>query len=792
MALSLIVPAVGAPGAEAAKKPSLAKSVSVTVGKTKKVTVKGVATKKIKKTIWSVKSKKVATLSKMKKNSVTIKGKKAGKSTTLTAKIKVGKKNYKKTCKIKVVKAKTVVTKAPTQTSTVPTSSNSGNGPKATPTATPTPIPTATPLPTPRTLKKSYKDAKAPVAKSPNTFPTTAPVSVVSDEIYKENFENLEVGTKSTACVSEEAPNPDGLQRWILRSSSDENNTDKDYLEVVDSSTVPESNNDKYELPIVGRKVLKCHREQNSKEWQGPMLNLTGKLEGGATYRIQFTAYSQTSPLNFSEQLVPIEGGEQSYAFMPTRITETKWLAEKGLWKEFDAKVTVPDDMYFYGLYLQSDDKSVSDVYLDNVKITKVAATAKGGDLPKLKEVYGDMFDVVGVGASRDQLFGTNASAFLNDQYNALTPGNEMKPNAIMDEDKIDPVSVEQAKKDGLIIPKGYENQEDNVATYTVTEGDETVKKTETVVPKLKFDTIDSILEECHQKGLKMRGHTLLWHAQTPTYFFQKGYVITKSKAKNTTEENMDLRLEYFVKNVMDHILKKDLELAGGDKSKCVLYAYDVVNEYMHSATPSGTYWYTIYGITDEKKNEGYMSSTGVSLRPKFVKEAFQWADEMCKKYDRDDVKLMYNDFNTYLCPEDEVLLIDYINEDGKICDGLGMQSHLTVGDSAHSPDLYAQALECFRVNMPEMEIHITELDAGYNPSNGNDQDQASYYDQIMGALLQSKAKGAKITGIVIWSLYDGVSWRASSVPCLFNGLFSPKSAFYAVAGAKESYSQAK
>ena len=52
--------------------------------------------KKIKKTTWSVKSKKIATISKKKKNSVTVKGKKAG-NTKLTAKIKVGKKTYKKT-----------------------------------------------------------------------------------------------------------------------------------------------------------------------------------------------------------------------------------------------------------------------------------------------------------------------------------------------------------------------------------------------------------------------------------------------------------------------------------------------------------------------------------------------------------------------------------------------------------------------------------------------------------------------------------------------------------------------
>ena len=159
---------------------------------------------------------------------------------------------------------------------------------------------------------------------------------------------------------------------------------------------------------------------------------------------------------------------------------------------------------------------------------------------------------------------------------------------------------------------------------------------------------------------------------------------------------------------------------------------------------------------------------------------------KICKKYDRDDVKLMYNDYNTYMCPEDEVLLIDYINEDGKICDGLGMQSHLTVGDPAHSPDLYAQALECFRVNMPNTEIHITELDAGGEKTT--DGEQAVCFDQIMGALMESKAKGNKITALVIWGLYDGLSWRYNSAPLLFNGLYSPKSSYYAVIDAKKAY----
>lgn len=96
-------------GEAKAKKPSLVKKVTVNIGKKKKITVKKV---KPKKTVWTLNKagKKKVSLSKKKKNSVTVKGKKAGKA-TLTAKIKVGKKIYKKKVKITVKKASTATAK---------------------------------------------------------------------------------------------------------------------------------------------------------------------------------------------------------------------------------------------------------------------------------------------------------------------------------------------------------------------------------------------------------------------------------------------------------------------------------------------------------------------------------------------------------------------------------------------------------------------------------------------------------------------------------------------------------
>ena len=96
------------------------KSISIKVGKTYKLKLKGTK-KKVK---WSTSNKKVATVS----SKGVVKGKKAGKA-TITA--KVGKKKYK--CKVKVTAAKKVTT-SPNNTSTTPQT-----------TPAPSPVPPQTP-----------------------------------------------------------------------------------------------------------------------------------------------------------------------------------------------------------------------------------------------------------------------------------------------------------------------------------------------------------------------------------------------------------------------------------------------------------------------------------------------------------------------------------------------------------------------------------------------------------------------------------------------------------------------
>lgn len=154
MAVALTVSMVGVAStdADAAKKIKLSsKSISVAKGATKKVTIKNVKAKKVKKLTVKSKNKKIATVKKAGKTAFKVTGKKAGKSTKVTVKVKVGKKTTKLTLKVKVTKAKKVVaTAAPaapaaSASASATPAANASTKPATTPSAKPVATPSATP-----------------------------------------------------------------------------------------------------------------------------------------------------------------------------------------------------------------------------------------------------------------------------------------------------------------------------------------------------------------------------------------------------------------------------------------------------------------------------------------------------------------------------------------------------------------------------------------------------------------------------------------------------------------------
>ena len=196
----------------------------------------------------------------------------------------------------------------------------------------------------------------------------------------------------------------------------------------------------------------------------------------------------------------------------------------------------------------------------------------------------------------------------------------------------------------------------------------------------------------------------------------------------------MNKRMEFYIKTVMGHVFSS--------KYGSVIYAWDVVNEYLH-AEPA-----EVLKLLDGKR---FMENLGT--KPGFVKQAFQYAYDTLAYYKlTDKVKLFYNDYNEYMEVNNIINLINYINSDKKICAGIGMQSHLST--NFPSVAYYKSALDAFA--KAGFEIQITELDVGCTSLS----EQAKYYYDLMSAILSAKKSGANITALVLWGLSDDHSWR--------------------------------
>lgn len=174
LAAGMLVSQMSGVSADAkAKKPKLSRTkVSVTVGKTKRVTVKNA-----KKVTWKVtkKAAQIVKLTKKSKKGATIKGLKKG-TAKISVQMKNGKKKVKKTITVKVSSAKkVVVTAEPAKTTNKPT-----NGPTNGPTKEPVKEPTATPTAT-STTEPSATPTATPT-EEPSAEPTATPTATPTEE----------------------------------------------------------------------------------------------------------------------------------------------------------------------------------------------------------------------------------------------------------------------------------------------------------------------------------------------------------------------------------------------------------------------------------------------------------------------------------------------------------------------------------------------------------------------------------------------------------------------------------
>ena len=337
-----------------------------------------------------------------------------------------------------------------------------------------------------------------------------------------------------------------------------------------------------------------------------------------------------------------------------------------------------------------------------NQPMTASAVTDSKSEAKTLKEAFDGDFKV-GVTTTSGYLSEEDRVTQIKENFNSITMENEMKPESLLDWEG------SEKSKDGM--------------------------------PAIKEETLEKALKAAQEAGIPLRGHTLVWHSQTPEWFFSKKYDPSKGYVDKAT---MKKRMESYIKQVLSYCK---------ENYPGVVYAWDVVNE---AVGDDGNYrtesmWYETYGDFS------------------YITDAFTFA----RKYAEEGTKLFLNDYNEYMAQKRDLLYAKVVElHDAGILDGVGMQSHWDM--DFPSVDLFETALEKY-ASIDGIEIQLTEIDMHNNDDSEEGlKKQAERYKEFFDVITKMKREGtANITSVTFWGLKDGESWLSgmkgeTSYPLLF------------------------
>jgi endo-1,4-beta-xylanase len=463
------------------------------------------------------------------------------------------------------------------------------------------------------------------------------------------------------------------------------------------SVTTAQAHTGSYSLCVSGR----------TQSWNGPQLSLDDRCQAGVEYTVSaWVRAAWYDTINLSMEYTDSDGVRHYNVLKSVSGSD---------WMEFsDVKLSFSSDVTNVYVYFESSDKP--DLYIDDFSLKSATVYDIQEDIASLQDVYADYFKV-GTAVTTSELAPSTAKDLILKHFNSITPGNELKPDSLLD--------------------------------YNAT-----IATGSNVDPQVSLANARSILNFCRDNNISVRGHVLVWHQQTPDWFFRENY---EANGEWASKEVMQQRLENYIKNVFAALAE--------EYPTVDFYAYDVVNEcYLDdgSARPGGTQ-------ADDSKNSPWVQIYGDNS---FIEEAFTYA----RKYAPDGCKLYYNDYNEYQEPKTEAIynMAMDLKEKGLI-DGIGMQSHLAL--TFPSVAAYKTALEKFIST--GLDVQITELDITVSDASETSlEEQAQMYSDILDLCV---ANADSISAVVFWGTTDDKSWRASGFPLLFNSDFSAKPAYYAI-----------
>ena len=269
----------------------------------------------------------------------------------------------------------------------------------------------------------------------------------------------------------------------------------------------------------------------------------------------------------------------------------------------------------------------------------------------------------------------------------------------------------------------------------------------------------DSIVAFAEAHNMKVRGHALCWHEQTPSWLF------TDSAGNLVSKEVLLQRLKDHITTVVNRYKGK-------------VYAWDVVNEAVDDDSTRllrNSLWYQICG--DE-----------------FIAKAFEYAHAADP-----NAILFYNDYNTER-PEKTARvykLLKQLKQAGVPVNGVGLQAHWSIFE----PDEALLRKTIRQFASLGLKVQLTELDISIYPWEKNRRPRKEgESDEFTPALEQKQLDKYKmvfkvfreyhtiITGVTFWNISDKHSWLdeypvmgRKNYPLLFDQQQLPKKAYYEV-----------
>jgi GH35 family endo-1,4-beta-xylanase len=277
---------------------------------------------------------------------------------------------------------------------------------------------------------------------------------------------------------------------------------------------------------------------------------------------------------------------------------------------------------------------------------------------------------------------------------------------------------------------------------------------------RFNWKDADSIAAFVKRNGFKMRGHTLVWHSQTPSWMF------VDSSGKTVSKQVLLQRLKTHITTVVS-------------RYKGQVYAWDVVNEAI-SDKPGEylrpTKWLEIIG-------------------EEYIALAFRWAHEADPA-----AQLFYNDYNEISAVKRQkiIKLVRSLKDAGVPISGIGLQAHWAINEPSRE-QLDSTLKEFSMVGLP---MQITELDisvyakehaarerkaedAEASFTREKEQQQVEKYKMCF-ELFRKYSK--HITGVTFWNISDRHSWLDNfpvrgrkDYPLLFDQDLKRKKAYTAI-----------